>query len=75
MPKGRVHQKGTNGNKNVQRKFRIGTRKAGKSAYRMTNRQLVDVLGNKNLRKHHSKAAYVLKHRNVDYATLFGPVA
>ena len=75
MPKGRIHLKGETYNKSVKRGFRIGGRKAGKSAHRMTNKALVDVLGNKNLRKHHHKAATILKSRDVDYAKLFGPEA
>ena len=74
MPKNKLPVKGKN-NKNIQRKFKIGTRKGGRSAHRMTNRQLVDALGNKGLRKHHHKIAQVLILRNVDFAKLLGPAA
>lgn len=46
-------------------KFRIGTRKAGKSAITMTTAELQAVLENKDKRKWHSKARTVLQSRGV----------
>lgn len=47
-------------------KFRIGTRKSGKSALMMSNDELKDVLNDKNKKRYHSKAAQVLKARGIE---------
>lgn len=49
----------------VPTKFRIGTRKGGKSANLMSDDELVKVLANKDQAKHWNKARAVLANRNV----------
>lgn len=67
MPKARKVVK--NGNAihkfNVKRKMRIGTRKAGTSAYRMSTEALKAVLEKFDMRRWHDNARAVLASRGV----------
>lgn len=46
-------------------KMRIGTRSSGKSALVMSNKELIDVLDDKNKKRYHNKARKVLLERGV----------
>jgi len=67
MPKGRKITKVGNYIKrqNVQRKFRIGTRKAGKPAHEMTTDDLKAVLERESDKRYHNKVRAVLALRGV----------
>lgn len=67
MPKNRkiVKQGGHAQNFNVQRKFRIGTRKSGTCAFGMTTDALKAVLENFDQKRYHAKARAVLVMRGV----------
>lgn len=49
----------------VPMKFRIGTRKSGKSGFLMTNKELLDVLESKDKKRWHNNARSVLAIRGV----------
>jgi RNA:NAD 2'-phosphotransferase (TPT1/KptA family) len=67
MPKGRrVEKRGNAIHKfNVQRKFRIGTRKAGRAAHSMTTEALKEILEKADQKRYHQKARTVLAMRGV----------
>lgn len=68
MPKNRTKKKNENGAIIVTRpnpKFRIGSRKGGKSALLMSNDELIAVLDDSNKKRYHAKARTVLANRGV----------
>ena len=52
---------------NVSRKFRIGNRKSGVAAERMSTTDLIAVLADDNKRKFHKNAATVLRTRPISF--------
>jgi hypothetical protein len=51
---------------NTPNKFRIGTRKAGKSAHTMSNKELKAILKNVDMKNSYSNAVAVLKLRGLN---------
>ena len=68
MPKQKKTWKDASGAIHKQKvctKFRIGTRKSGKSALLMSDEELLAVLDDKNKKRYHAKALTVLGKRGV----------
>jgi len=67
MPKLRIRKKGAprSSAKNVQRKFRIGTRKSGVSAIKMTTEDLQNALVDPNKSRYINNIKAVLNMRGV----------
>lgn len=69
MPKNISRVKTANGAVVMKRpcsKFRIGSRKGGKSALLMTSDELKDVLNDQSKKRYHAKAVAVLRMRGVE---------